>query len=156
MAGDKHKELILTAIYWLHKRGCSVFANEVPTCNGIADALGVITRPGDERVYYIETKVSRSDLICRKQKDCYEKSMRPKGYHYSNWRTMDMDIDYYYLIVADGVKVEPEIYPNWGVINEEGTVIRKAKRMRETAEIKQHVESIAHVLVYKHFGKLYQ
>lgn len=185
----KHHELQNTAIRWLYGRGCSVFAQEVPTRNGISDALGVITRLGDERVFYIEAKASRSDLICAKQKAVYSRSvsenkvkcsvhtlMSGKGYikrygeeylkkeisECGHCKALppiyDMNIDQYYLIVADGVTVEPELYPMWGVINEQGKVIRRAKRIPRTASFdhKHYLEAIAHVLVYKHFGKLYQ
>lgn len=188
MATDKHKQLALTAIWWLHKNGCSVFANEVPTRNGIADALGIVTRAGSERVYYIEAKASRSDLICAKQKAVYARSVtaskeycsihsllvRNKKYRatYGEDRIekeiaecsgcqsimpYDMHIDYYYVIVADGVTVEPELYPEWGVLNESGIVVRRAKKMPKTSKFdhRHYLEAIAHVLVYKLYGKLY-
>jgi len=66
---DKHKQLQRTATYWLYLKGCSIFAEEVPTQNGIADALGIVTR--NDTVYYIEAKASRSDLCCKKQKSVY-------------------------------------------------------------------------------------
>jgi len=70
MESDKHKELCQTAIKWLYQKGCSIFGNEIPTWNGTADALGIITnqRPYNkpDTVYYIEAKASRSDLLCRK------------------------------------------------------------------------------------------
>jgi len=72
---DKHKALTDRALWWLYDRGCSVYAKEVPTRNGIADALGIMTRQGQEKVYYIEAKASRSDLICEKQKTVYERSV---------------------------------------------------------------------------------
>ena len=50
---NKHKELCQMAIDWLYTRHCSVFANEVPTWNGIADAIGIITN-GKPTVYYVE------------------------------------------------------------------------------------------------------
>ena len=81
---DKHKELCQTAINWLYKKNCSVFANEVPTWNGIADAIGVKRSPNydyekqdvdfDNTVYYIEAKASRSDLLCFKQKCVYKRT----------------------------------------------------------------------------------
>ena len=142
---NKHCALQNTAIRWLYGIGCSVFAQEVPTKNGIADALGIRTREGSVATYYIEAKASRSDLICLKQKCVYRRSVE--------WK--DMGIDFYYLIVADGVRVEPELYPNWGVINESGEVIRRAKRMANTESATYLLEKIAHVLVYKVFGKLY-
>jgi len=184
----KHHKLQNTAIRWLYSRGCSVFAQEVPTRNGIADALGIITRQGDERVYYIEAKASRSDLICKKQKCVYARSVRENKIHcpvhtllqgkgyiklYGEEKikaeiaecdqcnamppVYDLQIDQYYLIVADGVKVEPELYPMWGVINEQGEVVRRAKRILRTEDFdhKHYMEAISHVLVYKHFGKLY-
>lgn len=155
-ASDKHKQLTRTALWWLYERGCSCFAEEVPTRNGIADALGVITRAGEQRVYYIEAKQSRSDLICKKQKGCYEQSLFGEvKYSYAYPVPQLHDVDYYYLIVADGVKVEPELYPEWGVLDERGKVLRRAKRMRKADGIAQHVEAIAHALVYRHYGKMY-
>ena len=68
---EKHAQLQDVAIGWLYGVGCSIFAKEVPTQNGVADALGVKTRNGKDDVYYIEAKVSRSDLICKKQKVVY-------------------------------------------------------------------------------------
>ena len=38
-----HAELSRTAIGWLYEKGCSIFTNEIPTWNGIADAIGVVT-----------------------------------------------------------------------------------------------------------------
>ena len=38
---ETHKQLQDTAIRWLYQVGCNVFAKEVPTQNGIADALGI-------------------------------------------------------------------------------------------------------------------
>lgn len=150
---DKHKELSLTAIHWLYNNGCTIFANEVPTRNGVADALGIKMEfdTGFEKiptVYYLEVKVSRSDLICSKQKCCYLRSIDPA---YKN------GIDFYYLLVADGVTVEKEIYPNWGVINEAGKCIRKAKRIKKDNhfESRNLIIDVAHSLVYKVFGKLY-
>ena len=183
----KHKDLCDTALLWLYGRGCSVFAKEVPTRNGIADALGIMTRHGQEKVYYIEAKASRSDLICLKQKCVYKRSVSDYGarctFHETNEQTSllnksfkdthaticpeciernqnlyDNHIDYYYLIVADGVKVEPELYPEWGVINQKGEVVRKAKRIKRTPNYDptHYLVNIAHVLVYKAYGKIYQ
>lgn len=177
---SKHDELCNTAILWLYAKGCYAFAQEVPTRNGIADALGV-KRSGKPAVYYIEAKASRSDLICQKQKAVYQRSIQEKPdrcwYHgtYGKmggevepdaWKNCPdckemidpqafIDIDFYYLIVADGVLVEPELYPNWGVISESGKTLRRAKRYRTRGEFWRHYEAIAHVLIYKAFGKLY-
>jgi hypothetical protein len=70
---DKHKDLQEAAIRRLYDFGCNVFAKEVPTGNGIADALGVKSSTGN--VYYIECKASRSDLICLKQKNVYRNAI---------------------------------------------------------------------------------
>ncbi len=189
MAGATHKALSDTALLWLYARGCSVYAKEVPTRNGIADALGIMTRHGQEKVYYVEAKAGRSDLICEKQKCVYARSVRHnKNYcpyhtivvenkmyqrHYGkeqlqkeaseceNCKALppvyDLHIDQYYLIVADGVTVEPELYPMWGVINQKGEVVRRAKKIprTDTFDHKHYLESIAHVLVYKAYGKFY-
>lgn len=172
----KHDELCNTAINWLYARGCSVFAQEVPTRNGVADALGIVTYQGRERVYYVEAKASRSDLICPKQRGVYARSVEAFAQFCPlhifktqqdqaktceaciyRTRTYDNHIDYYYLIVADGVKVEDTLYPEWGVIDERGRVIRKAKRIKRTENFnhREYIQDIAHVLVYKVFGKLY-
>ena len=155
----KHKELQNTAIRWLYARGCCVFGQEVPTrYGGIADAIGVVVR--DERtvtpegvrwlpketVYYFEAKASRSDLICAKQKGIYENSISPR---------LEKEFDFCYLIVADGVKVEPSLYPTWGVMTEHCEIIRRAKRQKRTQPASIIIKNIAHVLVYKVFGKLY-
>ncbi len=163
----KHKELQQTAIRWLYKRGCNVFAEEVPTWNGIADALGVKTDATDT-VYYIEAKASRSDLLGKKQKFCckrvdevfkqgiyrdkkcfdYFKGM--VKYEYPN------NIDFFYFIIADGITIDQNLYPLWGVIDERGKVIRKAKRMSKKENSSNLIINIAHILVYKVFGKMYQ
>jgi len=176
---SKHTQLANTGISWLYKNGCSVFAKEVSTENGIADALGIRTRNKKHTVYYIEAKSSRSDLICFKQKSVYARACGYAGYRFCiihmtklakihlDWKSCkdcqritheakDTGIDFYYLIVADGIKVEDSLYPNWGVINENGIVIRRAKRMKRERDTKQLIENIAHVLVYKVFGKLYE
>lgn len=147
-----HKELSLKAIFWLYERGCSVFANEVPTKNGIADALGVVTDWGGngKTSYYIEAKASRSDLICKKQKTCYERSILANETEYGC-----PGIDFYYLIVDEGIMVENSLYPQWGVINSKGAVIRRAKRFKHNVNRNALVTAIAHVLVYKVFRKLY-
>ena len=166
----KHAELQDVAIGWLYGKGCSVFAKEVPTWNGIADAVGVVTNQRayqkPDRAYYIEAKASRSDLLCLKQKSCYkrteglllnsiskEKQVRfgmEVEFSYPN------DIDYFYFIVADGVGVEPTLYPLWGVMDERGKVLRKAKKMKKINDTSlKLITDIAHVLVYKNFGKLY-
>lgn len=186
MAGATHKALSQTALFWLYAKGCSVYAMEVPTRNGIADALGIMTRQGKEKVYYIEAKASRSDLICEKQKAVYERSINGHlkkrcDYHATAFKDLwgeaerdeygsacgecvmrqknayNLGIDYYYIIVADGVKVEPELYPEWGVINQKGEVVRRAKKMPrpETYSHALYLEAIAHVLVYKAYGKFY-
>ncbi|MEK6879777.1 MAG: hypothetical protein AABY22_09230, partial [Nanoarchaeota archaeon] len=67
----------------------------------------------------------------------------------------DTGIDFYYFIVADSIKVKPTWYPKWGVINENGVVIRSATRMKRKKDSKDLITAIAHVLVYKTFGKLY-
>jgi hypothetical protein len=68
----------------------------------------------------------------------------------------DTGIDFYYVVVADGVKIEPSLYPMFGVIDERGTVVRKAKRMKRNDRVnREHIVAVAHVLVYKVFGKLY-
>lgn len=181
---DKHKELQKTAITWLYNQGCSIFAEEVPTNNGIADALGIRTRDDKHTIYYIEAKVSRSDLTCFKQKACYLRSTGNKDalcyYHAFNKfpdlmgvdRKMDVakdckdceairsnsgdtGIDFYYFIIADGVKFEDTLYPEWGILNEKGEVIRRAKRRIREKESHSLIENVAHVLVYKCFGKLY-
>lgn len=151
----KHDELCHKAILWLHARGCQAFANEVPTWNGVADALGI----KDDTVYYIEAKASRSDLICRKQKgiDAWIQHAKkvdamgdsPRAHWFRN------DVDFFYFIIADGVKFEDTLYPDWGVINENGFVVRRAKRMSKIEDSKKPMKAIAHALVYKVFGKLY-
>lgn len=184
---SKHDQLQDIAIGWLYARGCSIFAKEVPTSNGIADALGVKTPPrylGEsgqkDTVYYIEAKTSRSDLICLKQKSVYRTSVGwiDERCYYHRFPMLsglmatganecdqcrrisagkeDTGIDFYYLIVSDGVAVEKTLYPEWGVINERGKVIRKAKRMRRENDVNGIIVNVAHVLVYKVFGKMYQ
>lgn len=148
-----HADLSRIGAMWLYRRGCQIFANEVPTLNGYADALGIkfnSNLPEDkETVYYIEAKTSRSDLICAKQKRIYQQSIDPR-FNQKN------GIDFYYLIVADGVLVEPSLYPEWGVIDERGVVIRKPKRIKYSEKSYLNLtRTIAHVLVYKVFGKLY-
>src|SRR3989304_5338733 len=170
---EEHKLLQDTAINWLYCKGCSVFAKEVPTQNGNADALGIITRE-KHTVYYVEAKVSRSDLICQKQKLVYETSVGniPKRCWYPSFKGQgyeerqkeihtcencnkilkslgDTGIDFYYLIVADGVQVEPTLYPQWGVLNQNGKVIRRAKRMKNETDSKHLLTNIANTLVYK-------
>lgn len=176
---SKHAELQNTAIRWLYNNGCSIFAQEVPTQNGIADALGV----KKDTVYYIEAKASRSDLMCKKQKLVYEKAVGKlqELCHYHQFgrnsvamfelkkesiadcykcvevvqRNADTGIDYYYLILADGVKINETEYPMFGVINENGSVIRRAKKMKKEQSNEHIIKNIAHVLVYKVFGKMY-
>jgi len=187
---QKHKDLRDTAIRWLYEKGCHIYAKEVPTENGNADALGIkAPRNGRETVYYIEAKASRNDLICLKQKQVYRRSVgahreekcylhmmqRPEGHLFTSITVEeyekavaeckecfeirrkhgDTGIDYYYLIVADGVKVEEDLYPGWGIINEKGEVVRRAKRMKREGDCKRLIIEVAHVLVYKCFGKLY-
>jgi hypothetical protein len=162
----KHKQLETSAIAWLYKNGCDVFTTECRLPNGeVADALGVkrvrkpkkvVQEDGSYRweaeytdsIYLIEAKASRSDLICYKQALCYRRSVRKPL------------CDFYYLIVASKVTVEDDLYPRWGVINEQGIVVRKAKRMNKAlrfraAWYKDVVRLIAHSLVYRTFGKLY-
>jgi len=167
MCGEKHTQLQDIAIGWLYKNGCDIFSQECQLPNGdIADVVGVkhngyrqhelVKGNGQlewetkrlDASYYIEAKASRSDLICRKQRKCYELSVtRPV-------------CNFYYLIVADGIKVEDTLYPEWGVLNEAGEVVRRAKR-KEIPEsinpkyLKSIERSIAHSLVYRVFGKLY-
>jgi len=179
---SKHDKLQDVAIGWLYKIGCSIFAKEVPTKNGVSDALGIITRREKKTVYYIEAKVSRSDLICPKQKAVYQRSigdLMEKCYVHKyadkhigyeplckseeciacrdiQKSKYDMGIDFYYFILADGVAISDSEYPEWGILNEKGVVVRRAKRMKTPEEPKVSlIESIAHVLVYKAFGKLY-
>lgn len=151
---NKHAELSRTAIGWLYRRGCSAFANEVTTFNGIADAFGIKTDGEKYTSYYIEAKASRSDLICQKQRMVYERSVNLPDH---------CAVDFYYLIVADGVKVEDSLYPNWGLLDERGNLVRRAKRMkwRETGQhgikdqIRWQLRNIAHTLVYQVYGKMY-
>lgn len=146
----KHAELQTTAINWLYTRGCQIFAKEVPYNGETVDAIGM--RPTDYRhiafdIYAIEAKASRSDLICFKQKCSYRASVERPA------------VDFYYLIVADGVAVEAALYPMWGVLSQDGVVLRKAKRIIPPVaahEIRARLpHAIAHVLVYKVFGKMY-
>lgn len=176
---SEHARLQNVAIGWLYNVGCSVFAQEVPTQNGIADALGV--RKSD--VYYIEAKASRSDLMCRKQKIVYASAtgMIKKYCYYHEYgrntptlfklkeasiadcqqckmveqMNADTGIDFYYFILADGVKIADDEYPMFGVLSSEGKVVRRAKRMKKKGDNGAVVVAIAHVLVYKVFGKLY-
>lgn len=174
MKTDKHQQLQETAIRWLYERNCSAFAQEVPTWNGVADALGIITSgraySKEDIVYYIEAKASRSDLLSFKQRQVYQRTQelhsqaqvkelkmyfgQQKDFSYKN------NIDFFYFIVADGVNIEEGLYPLWGVINEQGKVIRKATRMKKEKDIFENSNhdlmlQIAHVLVYKVFGKMY-
>lgn len=178
----KHAELQNTAVRWLYNLGCSVFALEVPTENGIADALGIKTRD-TETVYYIEAKASRSDLICQKQKDVYSRAtglLKEKCYYHSikdtkqlmllraeseydctsckmvEQKNADTGVDFYYFILANGVNIKEDEYPMFGVLNENGEIKRRAKRMKRNGDTKRLMQNIAHVLVYKTFGKLYQ
>lgn len=186
---ERHKQLQDVAIRWLFEKGCHVYAKEVPTQNGNADALGIkIPRHGRETVYYIEAKQSRGDLIGLKQKQVYNNSVgilrtekcymhhmqRPEGtllqisveeYQEAvanceeckeiRRKAGDTGVDFYYLIVADDMKVEESLYPGWGVINHKGEVIRRAKKMKREGDAYALTKEIAHVLVYKCFGKLY-
>ena len=169
MKGDKHEQLQDTAINWLYGRGCSVFAKEVPTWNGIADAVGVVTnqRPygKPDIAYYVETKASRGDLICLKQKSCYKRTeqLTIRSVSIENWMYFGQerewkypnDIDFFYFIVTDELEIEPTLYPLWGVISEKGKVIRRATKMRKEKDALDLITDIAHVLVYKAFGKMY-
>lgn len=148
----KHKELQETAIKWLHKTGCDMFATEVPFRNDIVDAIGIKTKRNTKNdiiddLYFIEAKASRSDLICNKQRRSYAYSINTPC------------CDFYYFIIADGVNIETFLYPSWGVINEKGLVIRKAKRMTKndpnSSWQKDIVRAIGHALVYRVYGKLY-
>jgi hypothetical protein len=61
---------------------------------------------------------------------------------------------------ASPCRLQDDLYPRWGVINEQGIVVRKAKRMNKaagfrTAWHKDVVRVVAHSLVYRTFGKLY-
>jgi hypothetical protein len=59
--------------------------------------------------------------------------------------------------VADGVTVEDSLYPMFGVINERSEVVRKAKRMKRNDRTNSDlIVSVAHVLVYEVYGKLYK
>jgi len=166
MVGDKHKQLQEKAIEWLYRRRCSVFDTEVTTWNGIADAVGVITKifkdTGSYTSYYIEAKSSRSDLMCKKQKNCYNKTQEIddngktiKDYSPYNYHDKYNDIDYFYFIIADGIKIDKDLYPTWGVIDERGKVIRRAKQMKKGRDCFELVNNIGHNLVYKVHGKLY-
>lgn len=176
---DKHKQLQDAAIRRLYAFGCSAFAKEVPTANGVADALGVMKRTGN--VYYIECKQSRSDLICKKQKDVYAEAVGVTVqlcyFHQYTSATNPAEqeerdacdrcktletlkgvthIDFYYIMVADGITVEDTLYPSFGVLDERGNILRKAKRMKRLDHDNlQTLEAIAHVLVYKAYGRLY-
>lgn len=186
MMSTKHKDLQDTAILFLYSVGCSAFAKEVPTCNGNADALGIKTRDKKNDVYYIECKASRSDLVSKKQKRVYDTATGVKdkwcwmhdpnmyrSFFQGQDRTQgwedcgdckiakalraDTGIDFYYIVVADGVKVKPSLYPDFGVIDERGSVVRRAKRMiRRDKSVEFIMTTVAHVLVYKVYGKLYQ
>lgn len=175
---DIHKQLQDVGLRWLYARGCGAFAKEVPTANGIADVLGVKIND----TYYIEAKASRSDLVCLKQKMVYRRAIGdiqdscyyhafnrgenvndPKQPRATCERCIEIDkrrgdtgIDFYYIIVAEGLKVEPELYPGFGVLDHKGNLVRRAKRMKnDRATLHATVMSIAHVLVYKAYGKLY-
>lgn len=147
-----HDELKKAAIGWLYNLGCQAFAEEVPTANGVADALGI----KGEDVYYVEAKASRADLICPKQKRVYQQAL--VGFERGIWQTGQFahDIDFYYVIVADGVAVEADLYPMFGVLDERGKVVRRAKRFKtQDNHTSKHLKSIAHRLVYQVYGKLY-
>lgn len=172
-----HKDLQDIAIRWLYGVGCSAFAKEVPTANGIADALGV--KSSKEDVYYIECKASRSDLICQKQKKVYKSAVGDvvQLCYMHAWnngafkeklgdcdqckvvgmRSGDTGIDFYYIVVAEGLVVEDSLYPHFGVINHKGEIVRRARRMKRVdgERTKSALSAIAHVLVYKCYGKLY-
>jgi hypothetical protein len=176
---ERHKQLQDIAIRWLYGVGCNVFAKEVPTRNGIADALGI--KLGKEDVYYLECKASRSDLICKKQKLIYRNAVGEveKRCYLHSWkgldgkiregwedcheckvlamRSADTGIDFYYIVVADGLVVEDALYPTFGVINHKGDLVRRAKRMKRNGNerTKDALIAAAHVLVYKAYGKLY-
>lgn len=176
-----HKQLQDGAIRRLYDFGCHIFAKEVPTANGIADALGVNTRTGN--VYYIECKASRSDLICEKQRKVYARAIgeeNKRGCYYHNYNNGSFrndpnrpqneclacqddeklrgvtHIDFYYIMVAEGLKVEDTLYPLFGVLDAKGNIVRKAKRMKRPDKNNlATVEAVAHVLVYKVYGKMY-
>jgi hypothetical protein len=140
---EKHAQLQNTAIKRLYAfRLLGVRkAKEVLTQSGVTDARGVKTVNSKNDVYYIEAKASRSDLICRKQKeiynvavgvreewrwqhdpDIYRSMFADKGVDRTiGWEgcercttlketRADTGIDFYHLIVADGVQVEPSLY----------------------------------------------
>lgn len=176
---ETHKQLQDVALRWLYGVGCNVFAKEVPSRNGIADALGIKT--SKNCVYYLECKASRSDLICKKQKEvyqnaiggierrCYRHSFRDNGalVYPDNTGCItcaeieklrgETGIDFYYIVVAEGLKVEPTLYPLFGVIDHKGNIVRRAKRMKKLGDNRVHeaLVSASHVLVYKAYGKLY-
>lgn len=181
VASDKHKELQEMGIHWLYGIGCSIFAKEVPTGNGIADVLGIKTKDKKQVAYYLEAKVSRSDLLSEKQRLVYRIATgdvqawcflhNPNYFsggpsRSEGWESCkncidekaaigDTGVDFYYLIVADTVKVDRNLYPKFGVLDERGNILRRARRMKRTSDVTYLVVNIAHVLVYKVFGKLY-
>jgi hypothetical protein len=153
-AKERTGKLKQIGLWWLQNVGCIVYADEVNLSGayGVADVMGMKAN-GD--IYYLECKQSRADLICKKQKEADR---------YANDPGMMAIVDFYYYVLPEDVKIKPEEYPAWGVVNQEAKVIRRAKRMhrpfgggyfekREDAYHRLLVE-FAHRLSMKAYGKI--
>ena len=113
------------------------------------DAIGMKFtdyRKDASTIYAIEAKISRNDLCCLRQKAAYRRSVDFPA------------VDFYYLIVPNTLTIEPDLYPMWGVMDNSGRVIKKAKRLtRSRTDSREQLlaRAISHVLVYKVYGELY-
>jgi len=112
------KKLERTAMGWLISRGCVAYATEchLSTVGGVADAVGVKL---DGTTYYLEVKQSKGDLFCGKQKRVANQ-LNDFPYHHP--------YDFTYFVLADGLTLTNDQYPEWGIISRYGQVIRRAKR----------------------------
>jgi len=118
--GNKHKHLKKVAIGWLaNKIKCTIFAEELEIYPKDPDAYGI---KSNDDCYYIECKATQEDLMGGLQrkfnKNLFELKMTKHRFI----------ADFFYFVLADGLDIKDK-YPHWGIINEHGEVVRRAKRI---------------------------
>lgn len=145
---DTTRILEIVGLQWLFKNNCVAMATEcqLSVWGGIADIVGV---KANGSVYYLEVKSSKRDLHSWKQKrvDAQLSTIM--------FNKLTHPYDFTYFVLAAGLSLADDEYPEWGVINSSGEVVRKAKRRKYIIKDMMEIwKKIAHTCTYRAYDPI--
>ena len=118
----EHKHLKKIAMIKLKYMGCYIIYPEAYcgfNFSGVMDAVGIKTNFKNISSIGIEVKISRADFFGSKQKYLAKRK--------ELYKDDKDDLNYKYFLTPKGLVKEEEVYNGWGLLEYNGTQVRKIK-----------------------------